>query len=87
MLEVIQNAADNSYADGCQPELRFVLRSSYMETECNEVGFSADNVRAFCGIGQSTKKNQAGYIGAWSQYGSLSSPDRMQGEKGIGEPR
>ncbi|KZV84329.1 hypothetical protein EXIGLDRAFT_842290 [Exidia glandulosa HHB12029] len=63
VLEVIQNATDNSYAPGSEPELRFVLRGSYMETECNEVGFTAENVRAFCGIGQSTKKNKAGYIG------------------------
>lgn len=63
ILEALQNADDNTYSQGCEPELRIVLRSTHMTTECNEVGFSAANVRAFCGIGQSTKKNRAGYIG------------------------
>ncbi|EJD42202.1 hypothetical protein AURDEDRAFT_152983 [Auricularia subglabra TFB-10046 SS5] len=63
VLEVIQNADDNTYAPDTEPELRIVLRHSHMEIQCNEVGFSDENVRAFCGIGQSTKKNQSGYIG------------------------
>ncbi|KAH7102306.1 hypothetical protein BKA62DRAFT_699996 [Auriculariales sp. MPI-PUGE-AT-0066] len=39
-----------------------------MEIKCNEVGFSDENVRAFCGIRKSTKKNQAGFIGAKSIF-------------------
>ncbi|EJD42159.1 hypothetical protein AURDEDRAFT_186149 [Auricularia subglabra TFB-10046 SS5] len=63
VLETIQNADDNTYANGAAPELRVVLRESYMTIQCNEVGFSSANVKAFCGIGKSTKKNKAGYIG------------------------
>lgn len=63
MLEILQNADDNSYTAGTTPTVQIVLRKSYMEIKCNEVGFTAENVKAFCGIGQSTKKNQAGYIG------------------------
>ncbi|EJD42158.1 hypothetical protein AURDEDRAFT_186148 [Auricularia subglabra TFB-10046 SS5] len=63
VLELLQNADDNSYAPGTTPEMRIVLRPSHMEIRCNETGFTAENVKAFCGIGQSTKRNQTGYIG------------------------
>ncbi|KAH7102365.1 hypothetical protein BKA62DRAFT_700171 [Auriculariales sp. MPI-PUGE-AT-0066] len=62
VLEVIQNADDNTYPKAVEPTLSITLRDSYMAVKCNETGFSEDNVRAFCGIGQSTKRKQAGYI-------------------------
>ncbi|KAH7102352.1 hypothetical protein BKA62DRAFT_769784 [Auriculariales sp. MPI-PUGE-AT-0066] len=46
-LELLQNADDNLYPPGVKPELHITLRQGYMEIKCNE----------------STKKNQAGFIG------------------------
>jgi len=63
VLEILQNADDNLYDKGVEPELRIKLRPDFMEITCNEIGFQDAHVRAFCGIRQSTKKNQAGYIG------------------------
>lgn len=68
VMEIIQNADDNSYASGVEPELHIELRSTYMMIQCNELGFEAAHVRAFCGIRQSTKKNQTGYIGELYGY-------------------
>ena len=63
MLEILQNADDNLYDKNKEPELRIKLRANSMEIACNEIGFQDAHVRAFCGIRQSTKTNQAGYIG------------------------
>lgn len=72
VLELIQNAEDNDYSVDA-PELEFVL----LDTDptdtpgsegclCifnNEIGFEEIHVESICGIGQSTKKKRAGYIG------------------------
>ena len=63
ILEMIQNAVDNSYAAGVSPTLEIELRRSDLQIWCNEVGFNEANVKAFCSIGNSTKKNKKGYIG------------------------
>jgi len=63
VLEIIQNAVDNSYPEGVLPTLEIELRPSHLQIWCNEVGFEEDHVRAFCSIGNSTKKNKRGYIG------------------------
>lgn len=78
---MLQNAEDNAYADGVQPELRIILRETYMDVECNELGFSDDNVKAFCGIGQSTKKNQQGYIGVLHSSSHASCSDIAQARR------
>lgn len=65
ILELVQNADDNAYdIQAVEPTLQIEIRDHYMVVQCNELGFSEENVRAFCGIGQSTKKNQSGYIGS-----------------------
>ena len=63
VLELIQNAADNKYADGVTPTLNVLITDKVIVVRCNEVGFNADNVEAICKIGASTKKNQKGLIG------------------------
>ncbi|KAH7102353.1 hypothetical protein BKA62DRAFT_700136 [Auriculariales sp. MPI-PUGE-AT-0066] len=67
-LELLKNADNNIYPTDVAPELRITLRQGYMEIKCNEIGFSDENVRAFCGIRKSTKKNQAGIVVAKSVF-------------------
>jgi hypothetical protein len=66
LLEFIQNAADNKYADGVTPTLNMTVNEDFIIFQCNEVGFSAANVEAICKIGASTK-NKNGFIG-WSSH-------------------
>ena len=63
MLQV-QNADDNIYLENVEPTLTFILRDSGIIVLNNEQGFSAQNIRALCDVGNSTKKgSNAGYIG------------------------
>jgi hypothetical protein len=60
----IQNADDNTYLEDVEPTLAFVLRENGIIVLNNERGFSAENIRALCDIGNSTKKEaNRGYIG------------------------
>jgi hypothetical protein len=70
LLELIQNADDNSYTSK-NPTLNFTYRKGRLRVDCNEVGFSPGNVRAICGIGNSTKS-------------SIRHSTRYISEKGIG---
>ena len=67
MLELVQNADDNEYEDGVTPKLNIVYRrDGHLWFGCNEIGFYAENVRAICCIGVSTKRtggSRRGYIG------------------------
>ncbi|KAI6879857.1 hypothetical protein KC360_g4305 [Hortaea werneckii] len=67
ILELIQNSDDNKYAPDVLPKLRIVYREDgLLFIGCNEVGFTAENVKAICRIACSTKKvegSQKGYIG------------------------
>ena len=67
VLELIQNADDNDYRSNIHPTLRLQLSRSELLVECNEVGFSEENVRAICDLNASTKKWRKkvddGYIG------------------------
>ena len=67
LYELIQNAEDNSYstaaADGEEPFLAFKLYPHKIIVDSNEDGFSKSNIRAICSVGNSTKKQSAGYIG------------------------
>ncbi|KZP08811.1 hypothetical protein FIBSPDRAFT_900968 [Athelia psychrophila] len=79
LLELIQNADDNTYAPSVLPELCLTLvrdsnGDAIMGVQCNEVGFRAEDVVAICKVGASTKKNVEGYIGHVL----------VKGEKGIG---
>ncbi|KAI4755442.1 hypothetical protein E4T52_12458 [Aureobasidium sp. EXF-3400] len=68
LFELIQNADDNTYADGVQPEATLAYRSDgLLLFGCNERGFSKADVSAICDINQSTKtllkKSDEGRIG------------------------
>ena len=71
VLELIQNADDNSYHESLLsalsesvPALKFIVGTSSVFVLNNEVGFSEKNVRAICDVGRSTKgAHQSGYIG------------------------
>ncbi|KAI1377524.1 hypothetical protein F4677DRAFT_39179 [Hypoxylon crocopeplum] len=55
LLEMIQNADDASYADGVTPSIRFTLNSRTLQIDCNEKGFTPDNVESICSVAHSTK--------------------------------
>ncbi|KAM7485828.1 hypothetical protein LguiA_001837 [Lonicera macranthoides] len=63
LLELIQNADDNVYPGNVEPTLTFILMEGGIIVLNNEQGFSAENLRALCDVGNSTKKGSAGYIG------------------------
>jgi hypothetical protein len=73
ILELIQNADDNVYHANLHPTLRLQLARSELLVECNEIGFSEENVRAICDLNASTKK--------WRKKVD----DGFIGEKGIGK--
>uniref|UniRef100_W5MY83 Wu:fj29h11 n=1 Tax=Lepisosteus oculatus TaxID=7918 RepID=W5MY83_LEPOC len=66
VLELIQNADDNSYPvdGGLQPALTFMVEKDCISILNNECGFEERNIRAVCDVGRSTKgKHKYGYIG------------------------
>ncbi|KPM41929.1 hypothetical protein AK830_g4631 [Neonectria ditissima] len=71
LLELIQNADDNQFSPGVTPSLSLTLSSGpgfyHLRTDCNEVGFTFDDINAITQVRQSTKKKatdgQRGYIG------------------------
>ncbi|CAI8618591.1 unnamed protein product [Vicia faba] len=64
ILELVQNADDNNYSESVEPTLAFILQNSGIAVLNNERGFSAQNMRALCDVGNSTKKgSNTGYIG------------------------
>lgn len=80
ILELLQNADDNDYSkaiqQGSRPSFRLSIESCiddsgetvhYLETGCNENGFSLEQIDALCAIGESTKslskEVHSGYIG------------------------
>lgn len=70
LLELIQNADDNAYPPQITPSLNLILSGTESRTlriDCNEVGFSFEQIDALAGIGASTKKvvsrRKRGYIG------------------------
>lgn len=74
VMELLQNAEDNQYPEGLEPRLRFDLRDGLLTVSNNERGFSDDDVRSICSVGDSTKTNRTlGYVG-----------EKRIGEKGIG---
>lgn len=69
-MELIQNADDNTY--NCpSPTLSFSYKPGSLRIDCNEVGFTSENVEALCAISRSTKS------------GKTSDGEHI-GEKGIG---
>ncbi|KAH6668745.1 hypothetical protein B0J14DRAFT_518033 [Halenospora varia] len=70
LLELIQNADDNTFENDVIPTLSFHLvgleNAWQMRIDCNEIGFKKENIEALCRIGDSTKKvkdRTKGYIG------------------------
>ena len=65
VMELIQNADDNSYPASCDvPAVEFVLSPQGMLIKNNEIGFAEANVRALCDVGGSTKGGGgSGFIG------------------------
>jgi hypothetical protein len=63
ILELIQNADDNSYPAGVAPSLAFRIDGGRLTVVNNESGFTEENVRALCSAGESSKKDKSGYIG------------------------
>lgn len=60
LLELIQNADDNTY--NCpSPTLSFSYKPGSLRIDCNEVGFTAENVEAICAISRSTKSGKTSY--------------------------
>jgi hypothetical protein len=56
LFELIQNADDNIYADGTQPETTLAYRSDgLLLFGCSKQGFSKADVSAICNISRSTK--------------------------------
>ena len=73
VLELVQNADDNSYPEECSgaefPSLVFVLERDKIVVLNNEVGFEERNIRALCDVGRSTKgAHRYGYIGKQCSY-------------------
>ncbi len=70
VMELLQNAEDNEYPENTTPKLRFELqREDLLQRDDltilnNEVGFTEQNVRSICSVGDSTKREHTtGYIG------------------------
>lgn len=53
--ELLQNADDCQYPSGVIPSFSVSVVGTKIITECNEVGFNRNNIRAITAIGESTK--------------------------------
>ena len=61
---MIQNADDNRYdAENCIPTLTLSYRHGLLRTDCNELGFTKEDVAAICNAGASYKARKQGYTG------------------------
>ncbi|RNA18989.1 hypothetical protein BpHYR1_038870 [Brachionus plicatilis] len=64
VLELIQNADDNSYVSQTSPTLVFLIEKNCITLFNNEMGFSSTNIDAICDVKASTKgAHHKGYIG------------------------
>ncbi|KFY37775.1 hypothetical protein V494_04632 [Pseudogymnoascus sp. VKM F-4513 (FW-928)] len=67
VFELLQNADDNSYDKATElgdvPYVSFKVYPLRIVLECNEDGFTKENLAAICSIGQSSKSVNQGYIG------------------------
>lgn len=60
----VQNADDNSYGPGVEAALVFVVQPHHIVVFNNEDGFTPENLRSLCDVGNSTKAGTStGYIG------------------------
>lgn len=67
VFELLQNADDNSYSKAKSlssvPFVSFRVYPQRIVMECNEDGFTRENLIAICNIGKSSKSGAQGYIG------------------------
>ncbi|KAH9997392.1 hypothetical protein F4779DRAFT_606565 [Xylariaceae sp. FL0662B] len=67
VFELLQNADDNQFSRARArdevPYITFKVAPRHIIVECNEDGFSPENLKAICDIGNSTKTGTQGYIG------------------------
>ncbi|KAF4817719.1 hypothetical protein CGCTS75_v012182 [Colletotrichum tropicale] len=67
IFELLQNADDNQYskasASGETPYVSFLIYPSRIVIHCNEDGFTHENMKAICAVGESSKTGAQGYIG------------------------
>ena len=67
VFELLQNADDNSYfrarSLSTVPFVSFHVYHRRIVVECNEDGFTPENLTAICNVGKSSKTSAQGYIG------------------------
>jgi hypothetical protein len=67
VFELLQNADDNSYtiakSVSADPFVSFYVHDRHVIVECNEDGFTRENLVAICNVGKSSKTGAQGYIG------------------------
>lgn len=67
VFEILQNCDGNSYTKACQrgekPTVSFNISHDRIVIDCNEDGFTVDNVKALCRIGKSSKAGSQEQIG------------------------
>lgn len=63
VFELLQNADDNQYTRGQDPFVVFRVYPDRIVIDCNEDGFTRQNLTAICDIGKSSKTGSQGYIG------------------------
>jgi hypothetical protein len=68
VFELLQNCDNNKFrrarVRGVLPFVSFQVYPDRIVVECNEDGFTVDNLNAICSISESTKSASHGYIGA-----------------------
>lgn len=62
-MEVIQNADDNKYTGGQTPSVSISVCPDSVWIDCNEDGFTKENILALCRTGRSSKTPGHGYTG------------------------
>ena len=81
ILELVQNADDNTYLSNSTATLKLRLSRDEIVVECNEVGFNERDVNAITQINASTKKGRKsvneGYIGE-KGIGLISPPSPLR---------
>lgn len=67
VFELLQNADDNSFdkaaALGASPFISFRVFRDRIVVDCNEDGFTNENLKAICAVGKSTKTASERYVG------------------------
>lgn len=62
-MEIIQNADDNKYSSSTVPMISINVFPGYVKIECNEQGFSEEDIQSLCRTGRSSKPLGKTYTG------------------------